>query len=93
MRHVAEAALLGLAVLGAWIAAAAFVRLRTAYDRLHCVTYLNAAAGLPLLIATFVADGFSDRFFKLLIMVVFTLLSGAAIGHAVGRAMLLRERR
>ena len=93
MRHVAEAALLGIAVLGGWIAAAAFVRLRSPYDRLHCVTYLNAAVGLPLLIAAFVADGFSDRFWKLLFMVAFTLLSGAAMGHAVGRAMLLRERR
>lgn len=84
-------ALLSLAVLGAWLAAAGFARLRTPLDRLHCVTFLNVVSGGALLVATLLSDGVSDRFGKLALLVALALLTGAATAHAVGRAILQRS--
>ncbi len=92
MSHAIAAASLGVAVLAAWIGAAGFLRLRTAYDRLHCATYVSVGAGLPVLVAACTADGLSDRALKLLFLVACMLLSGAALAHAIGRALLLRGR-
>lgn len=90
MRTAAIDALLALAVLACWLGAAGFVRLRRPLDRLHCVTFVNIAAGLPILIAAFIADGPSDRVLKLGLLMVGVVLTGAALAHATGRALRLR---
>jgi len=85
-------ALLALAVLTCWLGVAGFARLKSPLDRLHCVTFVNAGAGLAILIAAFVADGASARAIKILVLNAAVLASGAALSHATGRALLLRQR-
>ncbi len=85
-----EAVLLTLVVLGTWLGAAGFARLRTPLDRMHCVTFVNVAAGLPLVVAAFLSDGASTRFGKILLIAAVNLLAGAVMSHAVGRALLVR---
>ena len=86
-----EAVLLTLVVLATWLGAAGFARLRTPMDRMHCVTFVNVAAGLPLVVAALLSDGGSTRCGKILLIVVVNLLTGAAMSHAVGRALLVRD--
>jgi multisubunit Na+/H+ antiporter MnhG subunit len=82
--------LLTLAVLAAWLGCFGFLRLRSAMDRLHCAAFVNATTGTTLAVAAFVADGLSDRAFKVLLIAALGLVSGAAASHAIGRALLLR---
>lgn len=83
-------ALLTVVVLGAWLACAGFARLRTPLDRMHCVAFANTVSGVALSIAAFVSDGASVRALKVLLIVGLSLLAGAAMSHATGRALLLR---
>jgi monovalent cation/proton antiporter MnhG/PhaG subunit len=83
--------LLALSVLSAWLGALGFVRLRKALDRLHCVTFVNVAAGVSLALAVVVQDGATSRSWKTAALVLLTILAGAAAGHALGRAIYLRD--
>ena len=83
------AALLTIAVLATWLGCLGFARLPTAYARLHCVPFVIIAAGIPLTLATFLADGMSSRLLKVLFLMVVLLVSGAALSHATGRAIAL----
>ncbi len=82
---------LALAVLAAWIGCFGALRLRSALDRLHAVAFTNAAAGVLVAVAAFLADGISTRSVKLACLVAFVLVTGSAISHAVGRALALRD--
>jgi multicomponent Na+:H+ antiporter subunit G len=86
-------ALLAVAVGACWLGAAGFLFLKAALDRLHCVSFVNAAAGLAVAAAAFVADGPSDRAFKILVMTAAVLVAGAALAHATGRALVQRKNR
>ena len=92
MTSIVIDALLALAVLTCWLGAAGFARLKSPLDRLHCVTFVNAGSGIAILIAAFVADGVSARALKILVLNAAALASGAALAHATGRALLLRQR-
>ena len=85
------AALLALLVVAVWLGCVGFARLRTPLDRMHCVAFVNATAGLALTIAAFVSDGLSDRALKILLISVTSLLAGSAMSHATGRAILRRS--
>lgn len=65
MRATAANVLLWVSVLNVWLGIAGFTRLRTTLDRLHCVTFVNAAGGGALFLAVLVHDGFSVRPVKL----------------------------
>lgn len=93
MRATAADVLLWVAVLNAWLGVAGFTRLRTTLDRLHCVTFVNAASGGALFFAVFAHDGFSVRLIKFAFLLLSTLVGGAVLSHATGRALWLRERR
>ncbi|MDQ2802717.1 MAG: monovalent cation/H(+) antiporter subunit G [Pseudomonadota bacterium] len=82
--------LLAIVVLAAWLGCVGFARLRSALDRIHCVAFVNATSGAALTVAAFVADGLSVRALKILLIVGLSLLTGAAMSHATGRALLLR---
>jgi multicomponent Na+:H+ antiporter subunit G len=84
-------ALLVLAVVATWLGCVGFARLPTAYARLHCVPFVVIAAGFPVTLATFIADGISDRALKVLFLQLGMLLIGAALSHASGRAIALRS--
>jgi multicomponent Na+:H+ antiporter subunit G len=90
VKAIAIDALLAIAVGACWLGAAGFLCLKAALDRLHCVSFVNAAAGLAVLIAAFVADGASDRAFKILVLTAVVLIAGAALAHATGRALVQR---
>ncbi len=83
-------ALLALVVLAAWLGTAGFLRLRTALDRVHCVAFTYATAGVALTVAAFLSDGASDRALKIALLTVIGLVAGSAMSHAIGRALLLR---
>lgn len=80
-------------VLAAWLGCAGFARLRAPLDRIHCVAFVNAMCGTALILAAFLSDGVSVRACKILLVVGVNLLAGAAMSHAVGRALLLRGSR
>jgi multicomponent Na+:H+ antiporter subunit G len=80
-----------LFVAAAWLGAVGFLRLRAPLDRIHAVTFVNAAAGAALAIAAFLADGPTDRAFKILFIAIINLFAGAAISHMTGRALTKRE--
>ncbi len=84
------AALLAVVVGATWLGCLGFTRLRTPLDRLHCVAFVNAAAGTALCVAAFLADGPSTRAWKILLIVLVSLCYGAALSHASGRALWLR---
>lgn len=90
MTRVAIDILLAVVVLAAWLGCAGFLRLRTPLDRMHCVAFVNATAGVSLTVAAFVSDGASDRALKILLLTGIGLLTGAVLSHATGRALLLR---
>ena len=83
--------LLAIAVISAWVAAAGFARLTSALDRMHCVAFVTLGCGLPIVAAAFLADGFSTRAFKLLLLFVVALVAGAAVNHAVARTIFTRD--
>ena len=85
-------ALLGLLVAVVWLGCLGFARLCSPLDRLHCAAFVNAVVGGVLTAIAFAADGPSDRAFKVLLTVAVTLLTGSALSHAVGRALLYRGR-
>lgn len=88
---IVVAVLLALVVLALWLAVWGFARLPNAYDRLHCTSFAAIAVGAPLVVLAFVADGASDRAFKILLLVVLMLISGAATTHASARAIAARD--
>ena len=88
---IAVALLLALVVLVLWLAVWGFARLPNAYDRLHCASFAAVAAGPPLAALAFVADGASDRAFKILLLAVLMFVSGAATTHAAARAIAARD--
>lgn len=83
--------MLAIAVLSVWLGCIGFARLPTSYARLHCSQFVVIAAGLPLVLASIAADGPSDRTLKIFLLLMVLLLSGAALSHAIGRAIALRE--
>lgn len=84
---------LASAVACVWLGCFALLRLPAALDRLHAVSFVNAAGGLGLTLAAFLADGISIRSMKVLGLTLLLLIAGAALSHATGRALLLREGR
>ena len=82
--------LLGLGVLAAWLGCAGFARMRSPFDRMHCVAFVNATSGVCVLLAAALTEGPTTRVFKILLIVGIGLLAGAAMSHATGRALLLR---
>lgn len=90
MTNAATGALLGIAVLCAWLGCAGFARLRGPLDRLHCVTFVAVTAGTALTVAAWITDGASIRAGKMLFLLVILLVSGAAMTHAIGRALVSR---
>lgn len=91
MRDLATGVLLTGAVLGVWLGCAGFARLRTTLDRLHCGAFVNAVPGVLVAAAAFAADGFSVRVGKIVLVVVASLVAGAATAHAIGRMVVLRQ--
>ena len=93
MRNTAASVLLWGSVLIIWLGVAGFGRLRTALDRLHCVTFINAAGGGALFLAALAHDGFSVRVLKFALLLFAALVGGALMAHATGRTLFMRERR
>lgn len=91
VREIAVTILLGLAVLSAWVGCWGFLRFSTALDRLHCASFVNAVTGFSVAVAVVVQDGASDRSLKMLAILAILLLGGAALSHAAGRAVVLRD--
>jgi multicomponent Na+:H+ antiporter subunit G len=79
-----------VAIAACWLGAAGLLRLRTPLDRVHAVTFVNAAAGSAITIAAFLAVGPTDRAFKILVIAVVNLVSGAVLSHMTGRALTAR---
>ncbi|HET7307573.1 MAG TPA: monovalent cation/H(+) antiporter subunit G [Gammaproteobacteria bacterium] len=88
--NLASACLLAFAVLMAWIATLAFLRLRTPFERLHVVTFFNIVTGGAATAAVIAADGFTQRTFKCLLIWLAMVGAGALLSHATARALHLR---
>lgn len=92
MSQAIAGALLAIGVLCVWLGCLGFIRLSNAYDRMHCVTFVSVTAGFAVMLACWANQGASASILKVVFLVLFTLLNGAALGHATGRAVLHRER-
>lgn len=84
------AALLGIAVAGAWLAALGLLRFPLGAERLHLVSMASLLCLAPILVAAGIADGATPRLFKIAAILLIELAGGAAGAHALGRA--LRQR-
>lgn len=91
MTGAVVAILLGSSVLCSWIAVLGALRLRSALDRLHAVTFVYVAGLGPVVAAGFVQEGVTERTLKLLFLFVALLFGGAAVTHALARAIATRE--
>lgn len=89
--QIAVDVLLGLCVASCWLGAAAFLRLRDAYDRLHCVGFVGIVGGLFLTVAILVGESFSSFGIKTIAIAVLLLAVNALLTHATGRAFRIRE--
>ena len=76
-----------------WIGCLAALRLPAALDRMHAVTFVTIAGSTGLTLAAFVADGISTRSLKILGLSLLLVVASAALSHATGRALLIREGR
>lgn len=84
--------LLAIGVASAWLGCLGFARLAAPLDRLHAATFTGCAAGPPLLIAAFLTQGASASMVKILFLLVIGVLSSGVLSHALGRAIVMRER-
>lgn len=93
--RIAVDVLLAFAVISAWLAALAFVRLRTPIERLHTVAFVNVVTGAAITLAALLSDGISDRSGKVVLLWLMTVGAGALIAFRLARALHLRggERR
>ena len=91
MRAAALDICLAIAVLAVWLGCFGALRLRSALDRLHAVAFINAAGGIAVTVAAFVDEGVTTRSVKLAALVVVVLVTGSAVNHAAGRALVLRD--
>lgn len=89
--HVASAIALGLLVAVAWLAALAFLRMKTPMDRLHCSAFVTVAGGALLFIAVMLQDGGSSRTWKTGFLVLLSITVSATVSHALARALQLRD--
>ena len=83
--------LLSLGVATAWLGAIAFLRLRTPFERVHVVTFVNVATGGLVTLAALLADGISGRSLKCVAIWIATMLIGSLLSHITGRALHLRD--
>lgn len=83
--------LLGMAVLGAWLAVAAALRCRNSLDKLHATTFVVAGPLLLMTVAAVVQDGLSSRALNIIFLMVVQLFGGAAVTFATARAIALRS--
>lgn len=84
-------ALVLIALAAAWLGVVGFARLKTPLDRVHCVSFVNVAAGAMLCGAALCVDGVSDRALKIVMIFVVNIASGAVVSHLTGRAAMQRE--
>jgi multisubunit Na+/H+ antiporter MnhG subunit len=84
-------ALLILAVVSAWLGAVSFLRLHTALERIHCVTYVSVVTLGALVLAGFATEGVTPRTCKLALLWVINLAVGALLSHATARTIHLRD--
>lgn len=91
MKTILVEALLAGGGLAAVLATLAFLRLKTALDRLHCASFVMVATGFAVTAAAIVQDGVTSRSWKVAALFVLSLLVGAVTTHALGRALHLRE--
>lgn len=91
MTGAVVAILLGLAVLCSWIAVLGALRLPGALDRLHAVTFVYFVSLGLVVAAGFVQEGVTERTLKLLFLFVAMIFAGAAVTHALARAIATRE--
>jgi multisubunit Na+/H+ antiporter MnhG subunit len=88
---IVASVLLILAVVAAWLGAISFLRLHTALERIHCVTYVSVVTLGALVLAGFATEGSTPRTCKLVLLWVINLAVGALLSHATARAIHLRE--
>lgn len=89
--RVAVAMLLLAGVLAAWLAALGLLRRRDPLDRLHLVSFVNVATGLPVAVAALLQGGASSRSVKVVLLLGITWIAGAVLAHASGRALVVRK--
>lgn len=92
MRPIVTDILLAAPTAIVWLGCLGLVRLRRPLDRLHAASFIGVGAGPLLLLAALVAQGPAGSVLSVLFLAVTLLLSGAALGHAVARAIHVRDR-
>lgn len=91
MIALARDGLLLLGVLASWLGTLALFRLRTPYQRLHCVAFVTVVGGFSFCLAVLLTHPGSPLGWKTVFLLLILPCAGAVVSHATGRAFLLRE--
>ena len=86
-------ALLGMSAAAMLLASFALLRLRGAYDRLHCVGFATLTGPSLAAGALIAAEGLSDLAAKAVLTFLIAAATGAVLTHATGRAFRRRQER
>lgn len=91
MTALARDGLLLLGVLASWLGCLALFRLKTPYQRIHCVAFVAVVGGFCFCLAVLLTYPESPLGWKAIFILLVLLCAGAVVSHATGRALLLRE--
>jgi multisubunit Na+/H+ antiporter MnhG subunit len=92
IREVFTDALLGLAVVIALASSAGVLVMRGAYDKLHFVTPAALVAPVLVALAVLVHAGFSATTGETLLALLFMVIAGPFLSHAIIRAARVRDK-
>jgi monovalent cation/proton antiporter MnhG/PhaG subunit len=84
-------ALLVVAVLSAWLAAAGLIGTKDPLARLHAAGYLTVTATFFVMLAVLVSEPLSQYGFKAVLTFIVLALPAAVTTHALGRAVHMRR--
>jgi monovalent cation/proton antiporter MnhG/PhaG subunit len=91
IRTILADVLLGAAVLTVLGCSAGIVVMRDVYQKLHYIAPLGTVAPVLVGLAVLIQSGWSANGLQTWLAIVFIVVSAPFLGHATGRAAMIRE--
>ncbi|MFO8110643.1 MAG: monovalent cation/H(+) antiporter subunit G [Thermoplasmata archaeon] len=80
---------LGTVIL--FFASIAMIRFQDTYMRLHASSKATSGGSLTILLGLLLRTGLSETSGKIVLVILFSVLTAPIVGHAIGRAKFLTE--
>ncbi len=80
---------LGTVIL--FFASIAMIRFKDTYMRLHASSKATSGGALALLLGLLMRTGFTETSGKIVLVILFSVLTAPVVGHAIGRARFIAE--